>query len=523
MENDLNISKKDLVATGSHSSKDGVLATVKQGNLPILFELEHLREEARGLRKKFAGTWNAWQSQKQRNAYLEEEIRQLKQREKAWEQERREKDEVIKDLEDKLSSLAEIKDKFQGMIFKVAVKPDRSGNTKKPRGAQVGHRGRSRKNPVIIDVEKEVYLTHCPHCDTPVSQTNACCERIVTDIPAPQAIITKYAIQRQWCGNCKKEVLGIPEGTVPGLRFGITFVSWLLIQKYRMRTPLAKIRELAFTLYRIPISEGGIQKLLGTLKKKLGANYAEILKEIRKSPVKHADETSWRVQGQNHWCWLFSTQKAAYYTIEETRGKGVPKKILEGSPHSSVLVRDDYAGYACIVANHQSCWSHLLRVSHELAVLPAVSKEMTDLHTELSAMFQGLSSLVASRFDEEIRTATHTEYAEKIRAISARSYRCRDSKKVQTRIRNQGKNLITALLFKNVPLTNNHAERQIRPMAVTRKISGGSQSSNGAAIHAVLMSIVQTLSLKGQDIMEALPRILATPSHRYAVVSGKGE
>ena len=33
-------------------------------------------------------------------------------------------------------------------------------------------------------------------------------------------------------------------------------------------------------------------------------------------------------------------------------------------------------------------------------------------------------------------------------------------------------------------------------MAVIRKISGGSQSNQGAAIHAVLMSVAQTISLK---------------------------
>lgn len=40
----------------------------------------------------------------------------------------------------------------------------------------------------------------------------------------------------------------------------------------------------------------------------------------------------------------------------------------------------------------------------------------------------------------------------------------------------QNKNLLTALLYENVPLTNNLAERAIRPMVVTRKISGGSRS-----------------------------------------------
>ena len=499
-----------------------VVSQAKLGNIPILAELANLREEASGLRRRFNDAWNAWQNQKKRNVRLEEENKKLKQGAEALTDENQQLKKEVKDLQDKLVAITQVKDTYQGMIFKGTVQPNRQKSENK-RGAQAGHRGRSRKKPLVIDIEKDVHLTNCPHCDTLVTQTNTCYERIVTDIPIPKAIVTKYIIQRQWCTTCKKEVSGTPEGTISSVRFGTTFLAWLLIQKYRMRTPLARIKELAFSLYHIPISEGGIQKILGTLKKKSGPQYAEILKEIRKAKVKHADETSWRVQGHNHWCWLFTTQKAAYYTIEETRGKGVPKKILEGSPQTSVLVRDDYAGYACIEAHHQSCWSHLLRVSHELAVLPAVSKEMTELHVELTSMFKELSALVVSRFDQALRQTAHVKYLKKLEAIEARNYQCKDSKKVQTRIRNQHANLVTALLFKNVPLTNNHAERQIRPMAVMRKISGGSQSNNGASIHAVLMSIVQTMSLKRQDIMETFPNILATQRTRYAVALGKGE
>ena len=486
-----------------------------------MIELQNLRREAKELRKKFATTWNAWQKQKQKNTILEETIKQLEQDNRALTEEHQRLREAIKDREDKISALTAVKDKYQGLIFKSSVTPRLVSGKK--RGAQIGHRGTSRKKPVAIDVLKDVYLTHCPDCDHPVSQTTTAYERVVVDIPVAKAVVTKYTIQRQWCGHCTKEVCGLPKGTLPGVRFGLHFLSWLLLQKYRMRTPLAKIRELAFTTYQVRVTEGGLQKLLFTLKKQFGNTYQEILKEIKKAKVKHADETSWRVKGRNHWCWLFATPKVAYYTIEETRGKGVPKKILEGSPPDSVLVRDDYAGYKGMAANHQSCWSHLLRVGHELATLPSASTEMTALHTELTRMFLRLQEIVSLSFTKEVRQSAYARYTKKLEVIERRNYAHQDSQKVQTRITNQHTNLLTALLYKNVPLTNNQAERLMRPMAVTRKISGGSQSNEGAAIHAVLMSVVQTMSLKGQNIMETLPTLLALPAQNYTVTLGKGE
>lgn len=491
--------------------------------MTVTEELGKLRVEASFLRKKFADTWNAWQKQKQKNNNLEEKLKQLEQDKKAWEKEKQGLKGTIKDLEDKLAALTAVKDKYQGMIFKAAVKSSPSSLTGKKRGGQTGHKGNSRKKPMETDFEKEVYLTHCPDCDNPVGQTNTTYEKIVVDIPVPKAVTTKYVIQRQWCGHCHKEVCGIPQGTLPGLRFGTNFLSWLLLQKYRMRLPLNKLAEQAFSSYQLKITEGGIQKLLFKLKKQLGHNYQEILKEIRKAKVKHADETSWRIRGQNNWCWLFATNKAAYYTIEETRGKGVPKKVLEGSPPDSVLVRDDYPGYNCIEARHQSCWSHLLRVSHDLAVLPNVSREMTKLHDELTLMFKQLEEIIDQPFNQKVRQDTHADYTKKLEVIEQRKYRRKDSLKVQTRIQNQHTNLLTAIIYKNVPLTNNHAERQIRPMAVIRKISGGSQSNQGASIQAVLMSVVQTMSLKGQSILEALPKLLALPAQSYTVALEKGE
>jgi hypothetical protein len=53
-------------------------------------------------------------------------------------------------------------------------------------------------------------------------------------------------------------------------------------------------------------------------------------------------------------------------------------------------------------------------------------------------------------------------------------------------------------------------------MVVTRKISGGSQSDGGAKTHAVHMSIVQTLALRGTDFFERITAILVAGNRGYA-------
>ena len=168
----------------------------------------------------------------------------------------------------------------------------------------------------------------------------------------------------------------------------------------------------------------------------------------------------------------------------------------------------------------QSCWTHLLRVSREETKKEACSEEMKSLHAELGTLFGELDAANKQPFVMRERVRVHALFLKKIDAIIARMHTHADTLAVQMRIKNQRAHLIEALLHEDAPLTNNHAERMIRPMVVTRKISGGSQSDAGAATHAVNMSIMQTLSLRGHDFFDGIRALLHAANPRY--VAGNG-
>jgi hypothetical protein len=103
-----------------------------------------------------------------------------------------------------------------------------------------------------------------------------------------------------------------------------------------------------------------------------------------------------------------------------------------------------------------------------------------------------------------IRNAVYREILGQLTGIINTPYQAADSLRIQTRIRNQGETLLTALLVSGVPLTNNLAEQKIRPMVITRKISGGSRSDEGAMTHAVNMSVFQTIKMRNQPLIPTL-------------------
>ena len=476
-----------------------------------------LCKEASALRKENATRFRAWTNQKEKSERLGKENGELK-------KENHDLKEKLENALEQLDREIEIKEKYRGMLFKSSKKEatsEKPSIKKRKIGGQPGHIGTSRTKPTEIDQEKEVFLCACPHCQNELKGSDSFYERIVEDIELyKKTLVTKYNIQRQWCSHCKKEVSGIPEGSIENSPFGINILIWILVQKYKLRLPLESVSSSLEIQYGLRIKPGSIQNILHNLKKKFGPRYDELINEVRKNKIKHADETGWRVKGQNAWCWMFSSPETIIYTIEETRGGSVPLKMFGTAP-SGTLIRDDYAGYKKLNLPQQSCWSHLLRNSREKSVKENSSMEIRDLHITLKVMFLELDKIVGQKMSKRKRKEMYRVYKEKIQVIIDTEYVSRSSQEIQTRIRNQNTNLITAILYPGVPLTNNEAERNIRKMVVTRKISGGSRSDYGAATHAVNMSIIQTLALKKETLVLELQKLLISTTVQLSLEKGE--
>lgn len=179
-----------------------------------------------------------------------------------------------------------------------------------------------------------------------------------------------------------------------------------------------------------------------------------------------------------------------------------------GSHPDDVLVRDDYGGYTKLPLKHQSCWVHLLRKSHELAVDINSSEEMKNLHQTLKDIFTTLETITKQPFNIEQRKIAYQQAWDKISQIINQNCTNLDAQTIQTRIKHQGKNLLTALLHDNVPLTNNLAERSLRKIVIIRKMSGGSKSWDGAKTTAVNMSIYQTIQSQNLPLIPTLKEYL---------------
>ena len=64
------------------------------------------------------------------------------------------------------------------------------------------------------------------------------------------------------------------------------------------------------------------------------------------------------------------------------------------------------------------------------------------------------------------------------------------------------------MYIKGIDYHNNHAEQEIRPDVIFRKITFGNRSLAGAENHSVLSTILQTAKLNNMDPIATLKKIL---------------
>jgi transposase len=449
------------------------------------------------LEKKLGEKKRELNSEKRKHKSLQTEL------EKALEELEKLREEKVK-LEEENEKLKECRKTYAKMIFK-----EKTQKTDSPkRGRKKGFQGISRKKPneENINQEVDVTLSHCPDCGEVFNGCKRRYERVIEDIIIqPQIKITRYWIHQYECNYCGNASSATSNKIIGQSPFGKNIFATVLFYKYRLKTPLAKIKEALLEIHGIKISVSSIQNLLYQASVQFGEKYEELKKLLRDGKIAYADETGWRVNGEKWWTWLWSNDEISLFTTENTRGKGVPEKMLE--IFKGLLVRDGYNAYNKVNTEQQICWVHLLRKAHEYCEREKSTQEMVLLKDTLKFLYRRMCRWHKKQHNSEQRIEQNI-YQKKILIDlwKNRKWKEKDSTIFirEWLIRHQNR-LTTFLKYSDAKPENNHAERAVRPMVILRKITGGSKSERGIKATDINMSIIETWAKQGLSIMQDIP------------------
>jgi transposase len=380
-----------------------------------------------------------------------------------------------------------------------------------PRGRAVGHPGSSRTRPVRIDQHEVVPAgEHCPDCGTGFTGAGVRRTRVVEDIVIRRpTIVTEFQIERRWCPACRQYHENPVTAALPRHRFGLYLLLFVCYQKVALGLSYGKIqRELAL-YFGLRISQGALPQMVAEVARLFGPAYARLLSLMRQQAAIHIDETGWRIDGTNHWLWVFVNDVVALYVVSRSRGSKVPKALL-GPDFDGVAVSDFFSAYSPLDVEKAKCWAHLLRDSHELAKGRQTDTEYVQFHQQLHGLFVEMGlALEAASADPQGRQQVAAEMRARLLAFATSEWRMWSCRQLAARIERHLDELLVWLSNPAVQADNNPAERALRPAVVTRKTSFGSRSKQGAQAFARLLSLIQTGERQGEDFFTTAHAALA--------------
>ena len=390
------------------------------------------------------------------------------------------------------------------------IKPkQRSKATGQPRKRRVRGYARVRMTPTATVRHA---AAACPDCGSRLAGGWVTRHREVIELPGAPVTVTDYQIVARTCPTCQRVVL--PSDPLAGVavgrqRFGVRLVSLLATLREAHRVPVQQIRRLLASLYDLQLSVGSISAASDRVAAAGQGEYRAIRDRIRGSPWVHADETGWRQNGVNGYIWSFSTPTERYF-VRRTRHKEVVDEVL-GDAFSGVLCCDFYAAYHHYAGLKQRCWVHLLRDIHDRTVAYPDDRALARWARRVRAVYDAAHRFASA--DPRRRAAAQARFQQRLLTLCAPF--ADDPTAVQAslcrRIQRHSDELFVFVASPDVPSDNNAAERSIRPLVTSRKVSGGTRSDRGSVTKMTNASLFGSWHLRGLNPLDQCRQLLLSP------------
>ena len=379
----------------------------------------------------------------------------------------------------------------------------------------------------------------CPQCGDTMTEIGKEVVRTLEIIPA-QTVVREDIYYTYACKSCNESadegcetpVVKAPreKNIIPGSFATPEAVAHIMTQKFVMGSPLYR-QEQEINRKGIHLSRQTMSNwILRATEDYLTPVYEQLHKELLKRDVLHADETTLQVLHEpgkkpqtDSYMWLYRTsgdtdKPIVLYEYQPGRGAKNPKEFLSG--YKGYLHTDGYAGYHDLGEDITvvGCWAHARRKFDEAV------KSLPKGKAKGSSASQGLTycNLLFGIEQEIADKTTEQRYEERLRQakpVLDAMFAWANSRTAAPKsalgkafhyIKEQWPYLTNYLKDGRLELSNNRAERSIKPFVIDRKNFLFANTPKGATGSAVMFSLIQTAIENGLDPYKYLTWLLKT-------------
>ena len=363
----------------------------------------------------------------------------------------------------------------------------------------------------------------CPECGNAMTEIGVDVRRRLKVIPAQVSVVEDryYAYA---CQSCNKENIETPvvkadkePNFIPGSFATPEAAAYLMTQKFVMGSPLYRLEQ-EMMRQGIPLSRQTMSNwLLWCAEHLLEPVYDQLHEELLKRDVLHADETTLQVLHEpgktaqsKSFMWLYRTGRddgvpIVLYEYQPGRGGIYPKEFLKG--FSGYLHTDGYAGYHGLSEKITvvGCWAHARRKFDEaMKSLPkgkAKNSSAAQGMAYCNLLFkieEGLAELTPEKRYEQRLKQEKPVLDAMLAWANARTAAPKSALgEALTYLKDQWPYLCNYLKDGRLELSNNRAERSIKPFVIDRKNFLFANTPSGAKSSAVIFSLIETAKENG--------------------------
>jgi transposase len=439
------------------------------------------------------------------------------------------KDELIALLLAQEARIAELERRL-GLNSRNSGKPPSSDGLKKPprvsslrepsgkkTGGQKGHPGETLCRVEKPDATMDHYPETCAACGEPLTAAMATghLARQVFDLPEPRPlIVTEHRAHACCCAACGTQTRGaFPAGVTAPVQYGTRIAAFVLYLLHYQLLPEKRLAVLMTDLFGVKLVTATIARISNDCAERFHGFVDALRDQVAAAPVKHMDETGFRIGGKTQWLHIASTAWLTFYRTAAKRGS-----LLANV--TGIVVHDHWKPYYTMTGVvHALCNAHHLR---ELKALIEIEKEdwaakmqrllrrachAANLARERGVPLKpGLIALIERCYDGILANGLAFHEAQPTLAKAKRRGRQprRVGHNLLLRLSTRKQDVLRFLTDPSVPFTNNLAERDGRMMKLRQKISGGFRAENGAKDFAVIRSVLSTARKQGWNMLLTL-------------------
>jgi transposase len=384
-------------------------------------------------------------------------------------------------------------------------KPNRPEKAKRqgPRKGSLGRDGGGRALSADPDDVVVAKPARCRHCQAALADADRTLDARYDKIDLPQVrpVVTRVERYAGHCRCCGATTLAaVPQGLEPGTPFSLNIVALAMYLRFVHAVSYKRLSRLLLDLFGLSISEGALDAAFRRGKPQFDADVAAILARLRRARVIYSDETGVRIDGRGCWNWVFQNADVVIHVVRRSRGAGVVAEVLAGH-RPALWVSDLYGAQQNHADGWQICLAHQLRDCQY-----AIDAGDAVFAPRMKALL--LRAVVLARRHRTLADSTRRQYRRRLDhdldAIMALTPSHHDGRRLRKRYGKLRAHLFTFLDHPELAADNNSSERELRPTATYRKVTGGFRSNWGADLFAAVRSVIGTAARHRRDAYQAI-------------------